>query len=638
MTTPEPRNLGIPRPQRAVPVLARFDSVAPWLVAAIAIGFLYFARAVIIPITFAILLSFVLAPIVAGLRRLRVPRGPSVLLALSLALGTIALASSIIVSQASYLADDAPTYSARISQKITDLRASLGQRFDFFLQSDRGGGADPRAGALRTPSANGAQPSARPATIPVEVHQRPPTALEEVNTTLRPLLAPIESLAIILVVAGFILLQKEDLRDRVIRLMGAQDLHRTTVALDDGAKRLSRYFLSQLIVNTTFGAVIWLGLLLLGVPAPGLWGILAGLLRFIPYAGILIAALGPAALAAAVYPGWSTPVYVAVLFLVLDSLVGYAIEPFLYGRSTGLAPFSVVVAAVFWTSIWGPVGLILSMPLTLMLVALGRHIPAFEIFDVLLGDRPVLSVTQIFYQRVLAGHPDEAIDQAEELLETMTLGEYIDGVALPGLRLAAADADRGAIDRAAVISLCETTLEVIAGLADQRDSSPDAPTSPAPARVVSSEGAETHASHGLTGRSVACIPARGPLDLAVCAMAIRLLECAGANAREVPRDELRVRDIGRFAPGSTDAICILGLFDERSHRRVQVLARQIQSRSPDCIVLVGVWRGVEDPPAATEHTLGALLTLSELVELIGRASSRSSQSPAVGCAGGIETH
>jgi predicted PurR-regulated permease PerM len=421
-------------------------TLVPWVIGAIVIAALYFGRAVLIPVTLAVFLSFLLAPIVAALRRARAPRAPSVLLAVALALGAIGVTGTILVSQAATLADDAPAYAQRIASKTARVRASLERRFGFLMQeTSEGGSGHRRAQLARKQGAAALRPPESARAVPVEVHQPPPTALQEIKSFALPVLAPIETALIVLVVTIFILLQKEDLRDRLIRLMGAGDLHRTTSALDEGAKRLSRYFLSQFAVNCAFGAVIWGGLFLIGIPSPGLWGILAGLLRFVPYIGPVLAALAPLTLATAVDPGWHMAIAVGLLFAVTEPFVGYVVEPLLYGRSTGLAPVSVVLAAIFWTTIWGPVGLILAMPLTLTLVVLGRHLPAFEFFDILLGDRPALLPTETFYQRVLAGHADEACDHAEDLLEQMKIADYFDEVALGGLRLAAHDVDRGAV-------------------------------------------------------------------------------------------------------------------------------------------------------------------------------------------------
>ncbi len=562
------------------------EETAPWIIASIVTCALYAGRSVLLPIILAILLSFLLAPIVAGLRRLRAPRAPAILLAIALALGAIGMTSAILVSQAATLTKDAPAYAERITAKAAIVRVAIHDRFGSLLQTSGGGGRPNAKNARRAGAASMVRPR-DDAAIPVEIRSPPASALDEIRSYVVPALAPIETTLIVVIVAIFILFQKEDLRDRLIRLMGTADLHRTTVALDDGAKRLSRYFLSQFVVNVGFGAVIWGGLFLIGVPSPGLWGVLAGLLRFVPYVGVLVAAVGPLALAAAVDPGWLMIGYVAALFLIVEPLVGYVVEPLLYGNSTGLSPVSVVVAALFWTWIWGPLGLVLAMPLTLMLVVLGRHIPAFEIFDVVFGDRPPLSPAETFYQRVFAGHPDEAIEQAEFQLETITLAAYYDEVILAGLRLAAADVDRGVVERSALRAVCETTVEVLDALEHHPDpAGPDARPGRAEADVDDGPGI----ARGVNGGTILCVPGRGPLDVAVAHMAAQLLRRSGRDVVEQPRGSGRMN--GNMMPVAAEAnvICILGLFDERSFRRMQPVIAKMKAEVSEATILVGVVR------------------------------------------------
>lgn len=285
--------------------------------------------------------------------------------------------------------------------------------------------------------------SAQGRPVMVEIAKTETSPFLVVRTILEPVLGPLETTLIVLIIAIFILVEREDLRDRVIRVAGASDLHRTTAAMDDAAQRLSRYFLSQLAVNGAFGLVIGIGLWAFGIPSPAMWGVLAGLLRFVPYIGPILAAVPPIVLAAAIAPGWWKAGEVALLFVAVEPVTGYVVEPLLYGHSTGLAPISVIVAAVFWTWIWGPIGLILSnMPLTLCLVVLGRHVKALEFFDVLLGDRPALAPIDTVYQRLLADNPDEVLEKAEALLQHTSLLDYYDDVMLPALTRAAEDEAR----------------------------------------------------------------------------------------------------------------------------------------------------------------------------------------------------
>jgi predicted PurR-regulated permease PerM len=357
---------------------------------------LYCAQQVLIPLTLAVLLSFVLAPVVDGLDRLRLWRAPAVIITVLAALGIISAAATLIGSQAAGLASDAPRYAQTIETKIGDTEAWATRtlaRFTRLPGSTAPSGIRPAVAdqsAMATTEA-AAQP------VPVKVTNERSSPYLVIKSIVGPVLAPLETTIIVLVVSIFILMQKEDLRDRFVRLFGSIDPERTGRAMDEAGQRLSRYFLAQALVNSAFGLVIGLGTWLIGIPAPAMWGILAGLLRFVPYIGSALAAIMPVALGAAIDPGWSMAIAVALLFLVAEPVTGYVVEPLLYGRSTGLTPIAVVVAAIVWTWLWGPVGLILSTPLTLCLVVLGRHVRSLAFFDILLGDgahEPAISTTR----------------------------------------------------------------------------------------------------------------------------------------------------------------------------------------------------------------------------------------------------
>ena len=396
-----------------------------------------------------------------------------------------------------------------------------------------------------------------PAALPAGTQQQPlvvelatpkSSVLAVARAVIEPVLGPLETTIIVLIVAIFILMQREDLRDRFIRLFGSTDLHRTTIAMDDAGQRLSRYFVSQLGVNTCFGVVIGVGLWLIGVPSAALWGVLAGLLRFVPYVGPLLAAVAPLTLAAAVDPGWWTTIYTALLFVIIEPLTGYVVEPFLYGHSTGLSPMSVIVAAVFWTWIWGPVGLILSTPLTLCLVVMGRHVKSLEFFDVLLGDRPALSEVNRFYQRTLANDPDEALDQAEKMLADRSLVDYYDSVVLPGLKLAAADEARGTISRQRAAEMTRSILAVIRDLEEHVD-----------AKHTGTSNQERPIERSSTGL-VVCVAGRGPFDDVVSAMLAQLLAQRGVGSRRIPHTSVSRELIAQLDLSAVKviAVCLSG--------------------------------------------------------------------------------
>lgn len=270
--------------------------------------------------------------------------------------------------------------------------------------------------------------------IPVEVRQPAPGALQTLATLIAPLIHPLATTGIIVIFVVFILLQQQDLRNRLISIAGAHDLQQTTMAMDDAGQRLSRLFLMQLALNTAFGLIIGVGLWAIGVPSAPFWGMLALVLRFVPYIGAIVAAILPLIVATAVDPGWSMMLMTAALFLIVEPLIGHVIEPMVYGHSSGLSPVAVVASATFWTWLWGPIGLILATPLTMCLVVLGRHMERLRFLEVLLGDRAALTPSEIAYQRMLAGDPIGATEQAQAFLKGRALVDYYEEILIGALR------------------------------------------------------------------------------------------------------------------------------------------------------------------------------------------------------------
>ena len=335
---------------------------------------LYFGAAILLPITVAVLLSFVLSPLVGALRRLRIPRAAAVVFSVGLALAIIGGVAVLVGTQVVEVAGDLPLYQTTIEKKVGVVRGAVFGRISeiagrFHWVLSHAGRIPSNPSTASSPAGAPAMPREQPP-VPVEVRQSPLDPVELASRILTPILHPLATAAIIFIVAIFILMQQDDLRDRVIRLFGSRDLHRTTLAMDEAARGLSRFFLVQLGINAAFGLIIASGLYFIGLPSPLLWGTTATLMRFVPYLGSYIAAGVPILLAAAVEPGWSLTLWVAGLFLLTEPIMGQVVEPMLYGRSTGLSPIAVVISAIFWGWLWGPVGLILSTPLTLCLVVL----------------------------------------------------------------------------------------------------------------------------------------------------------------------------------------------------------------------------------------------------------------------------
>ena len=483
-----------PQPDQA----GTLEMLATLFLVAFVVVLLYVGREIFIPIAIAILVSFVLSPPILLLRRWGLGRVISVLTVVFAALVIAFSVSAVLTRQVSELAVDLPLYQATINAKLDDLRDAAADNALFAKVSaalKNLAEINPHRPAPSSAPAPLDQPknqltrgqeSERP--IPVEVHQPEPGPFAIVQTIAGTALSPLETTFIVVIFVVFILLQREDLRNRFIRLVGSSDLQRTTLAMNDAAGRLSRFFLVQTLVNASFGVIIAVGLYFIGLPSPILWGIVAFLLRFVPYIGSFIAAGFPVALAAAIDPGWGIALETLALFLIVEPIIGQAVEPWLYGRNTGISPIAVVISATFWTWLWGTVGLVLSTPLTVCLVVLGRHVERLAFLDVIFGDAPPLTQIENFYQRMLAGDASEVVDQAEQFLKTNSLIDYYDEVALPALLMAQVDLRRGVLDEPRQRRIKETIDEVIEDLSDHVDQPPAAAPAPEPFALETSGG------------------------------------------------------------------------------------------------------------------------------------------------------
>jgi predicted PurR-regulated permease PerM len=598
-------------------LMALLSAVATSIIAVIIIVTLYFGREIFVPIALAILLSLVLAPLVGILQRIHVPRGLAVVSLVVVAFAFIFAMGSLLATQLTQLAGDLPRYQSTISEKIQSFRDTKTGRGTLERASDilkdlskeldkPKDSASPRASSSIIPNAPGPQTP-----VPVEVRQPDPGALETLRTLISPLVHPLATTGIIIIFVIFILLQREDLRNRVIRLAGSYDLQRTTAALDDAAGRLSRLFLTQIIVNGAFGVVIGMGLWVIGIPSAILWGILAAVLRFVPYIGAVIAAAFPLALAVAVDPGWSMLLWTLVLFLIVEPVVGQLIEPMVYGRSTGLSPVAVVASATFWTALWGPIGLVLATPLTVCLVVLGRHVERLEFLDVMFGDRPALSPPEIFYQRMLAGDPTEAAEKAEQFLKERSLASYYDEVALKGLQLAQVDAERGALDQERLTKIRDAVSEFASDLADQDDRPPpkvnlttDAEASSAVESVA--EDAEHENLPILSKESlppewqgehpVLCVAGRSLIDEAAAIMLAQLSTAHGLSARVEGAVALSTSNVFRLETTGVAVVCLVYL-DASGPAHMRYSVRRLRRKLPKATIILGCWLKDIDPAA-----------------------------------------
>jgi predicted PurR-regulated permease PerM len=430
-------------PPRDLPAPTTHDRALGIISTASLLGLLYFARDVLVPITLAFILSLLVAPLVRTLRRVGLGQTWSVLgavLVLALSFGAV---GTVIGSQLIHMADSLPTYERTLELKMEKLNDITVRRVkSFSAQADR---ALNRNSEAAQPSALQSDSAAPQTPIPVELHEAPANSLQLIEKVLGSIWTPIETAGIVLVVLVFVLLEQEALRDRFIRIAGGTDIRLTTLVINDAGERLSRFFVSQFAVNISVGILIWIGLSVIGLPHPMVWAALTTVLRFVPYIGVWIAALCSALLAAAVQAGWSMTFETLGLFVTIELIAAQLVEPQLYGHTTGLSPLSVVIAAIFWSWLWGPIGLIVSTPLTLCLLVAGRHIKAFSLLDVLLGDTQALTMPQRFYQRALSADSDEIIASARVFLKRNSFANYCDLVLLPALHLARLDLQSGTI-------------------------------------------------------------------------------------------------------------------------------------------------------------------------------------------------
>jgi predicted PurR-regulated permease PerM len=556
-----------------------------FVILAIVVAALYFTRDILVPIALAILLSVLLAPLVRLLQHWRLPRWVAVMCTVAGALAVALSLATMVMIEVNQLVNDLPRYQANLGSKIHNLRDAVGSAgllknaSSMLKDLDRELSTKEDKG-VSAPRETLSQDRPRNTPIPVEVHQPAPGASETLIAVLRPLVAPFTTIGIVVIFLTFFLFQREDLRDRFIRLAGSGDLERTTAALDDAGHRLGRLFATQLVLNAIFGAVIGLGLALIGVPSAPLWGLLATILRFVPYIGAMLAAALPITLAAAVGDGWSMTLWTIALFAVVEPLTGQIVEPLMCGKSAGLSPVAVVVAASFWTWLWGPLGLLLSTPLTLCLVVLARHVDRLQFIDVMLGDQPALTPQQAAYQRMLTGDPMEAIEQARAFLKEGTVADYYEKILLGALRLAQADAELGRLDDIRLENIFKAVSEIIEDLAEHgNDAAPEAKAKPsASGKVVSLTGASF-------GKPVFCIPGLGRLDDCAVLVVADALKRAGVDARAAgaataiedgeaasmcicylenvskPRSDYALRRLSRRAPSARVVICLLNEAD-----------------------------------------------------------------------------
>jgi len=562
-------------------------TVSPVLGLVVAIAILYFARALLIPVAFALLLAFLLTPMVKRLESWKIPRAPASVLVLVAASALVCVGGYFVTSQLISIAGNLPQFSGRLNAKIDALRgrsSGLGQ----VISEVEDIGREVTEKTSPSPAEQAKPPQRSAASSPPEPLRVELVESHNVIQAIRDysgmVLRPLGTAGLIAVFTVFMLIDRENLRYRVLRLMGQQKLQATTMAMDDAGQRVSRYVLMQFCVNAAFGTVIALGLYFLGVPSPLLWGVLGLFLRFAPYIGPVIAGFLPFAVTLAVTDGWRTPLLVVALFSITEIIIANFIEPMLYGIHTGLSAVAVLVSAVFWTVVWGPVGLVLATPMTVCLTVLGRHTPQLEFLNIILGDEPVLTPATIFYQRLLALDQQDALNVLENLGKDKPLIEVVDEIVVPALAMAERDRHTGQLEPRREDFVVETVNEFVTELAES-ESMP-----------VASQVRQTR---------VFCIPAHDAADKIVAAMCAHFLTREGFPAITFPVSDSPGELIQNLGGGPDDVVCISAVppFSGGNARKV---SRSIQEHGSAPRIIAGMWTHDSSSPAHVERLTKAL--------------------------------
>ncbi|WP_162258005.1 AI-2E family transporter [Hydrogenophaga sp. Root209] len=546
-------------PETSLPLPQRLLAVA------VVVTALYFGRDLLIPLALATLLAFVLAPLTDRIRRLGVPRAVTVTVVVAITLGALIGLSMFMAGQVRVLGKELPTYQSNIAAKFDRFRAQL-RTPGVFSEASRVIDAveseiEQTQGELEQKPATGSRRPAR-----VELVPTAPGAFEAVGRWLERIGPPAALFGTTLIYLFLVLLNPGDLRDRLVSLLGGS-VHRTTDALNDAGQRVSRYLTMQLVVNLCYAVPMAAGLWLIGIPGALLWGLLSAVLRFIPYVGSLVGAAFPLMLAFAVDPGWTMVAWALALIVVLELISNNIVEPWLYGSSTGLSAMSLIVAATFWTALWGPIGLVLSTPLTVCMLVIGRHLPQLAFLDVMLGSRPALEPPSRMYQRLLAGNSADAIELAEESVAESSPRQFYEDVGIPVLRMAT-------VDHRLQEASAEHRHRIVSGMT-----------------AVIDELRMRHAAERPQAPLEAlCIGSRWTVDTLGAGMAAHALALDGVAAAAAPTAAGAVTAELIASLGSEGAkVFVLSYFSPQPQEHAQYFSRRLKRRWPDSKVILALW-------------------------------------------------
>ena len=585
---------------------------------AVVVAALYLAKGMLVPLTLAVLLSFLLSPLCDWLERCKMGRIPAVLLTAILGFSLLGIAAWTAVVEMNALAPKMPEYQDNLQTKLHAVN-------DYFIAELRKVTRSAEGIGQNLPQAQQAKAPQGTEELPYSVHvlSDPVSPLQLLGRTFGTLTEVLGLGGIVVILVVFFLVRREDLRDRFIRLAGKSQATVTTQMLEDAATRVSRYLSMLFLINASFGLAIGIGLYLIGVPNAVLWGILTAVLRFVPYIGTWIAAVAPIGLAMAISTGWLAPILTLGLFAALELLCGNVVEPWLYGRGTGVSGVAVLVAAVFWTWLWGIVGLLLATPLTVCLLVIGKHVPQLSFLHILLGNEPVFEPKRRVYQRLLAGDQEEAGELVDDDLENKPLVEVYDTLLIPALALAETDWHRGELDEGRHNFILQSLKEMI------NEKAEDQPEVPAKEDIE--EGSPLRPF-------ILCLPARDEADEIAGMMLAQLLATGECLVQSVAFTAAASTVIDLVARRKPDAVCISAT-PPAAVMHARHLCKIVRGRFPQVPVVVGLWDAPGDlskaktriGSGAATHVVTTLAEAQEQVRLLVQPLLRSPEKQTQSC-------
>jgi len=575
------------------------------LLTAFVVTILYVGRQLLIPLALAAMLTFLLAPLVGYVERW-IGRIAAVLIVVAMLFSVVGGAGWLLTRQLIDLAARLPDYQTNIDNRLHAIRLPTGGAFGRFshsvaeLQKQLPDSSEPPANATGPAPETKATTEARAGNVPVAQQPMPVRIVESQNrlpqilqTTATGLLGPLGTAGLVFFLVIFMLLKREDLRGRLIRLIGQGRISATTRAMDDAGSRVARYLTTQLLVNVSFGSCIAIGLYFIGVPNAALWGAFAAVMRFVPYVGVWIAAAVPVLVSFAVLTSWLSPLLTIGLFVVLELINANALEPWLYGSRTGVSSIALIISAVFWTWLWGPIGLVLATPLTVCVAVMGRHVPKLQFLSVLLSEEQALAPHEECYHRLLAFGLDEANDLAEAYVKTNSLPSLYDSVLIPTVTLAEVDAQRDELDAEHRSAIHRHIHDLIEDLGS------------APLSKSQLEADKTVAEHTPFPLSpptcrVLCVPARAYRDELAGAMLVQLLRQQDFDAENASAMLSSGELVEMAAKSNPEAICI-SVVTPSTLIHARYLSTKLRAQLPHVKIVVGIWGATENMAGAGER-------------------------------------